>query len=53
MCIRDRLYDGVNDTMDLCEMVLAEYDDEMAKEIDKETESLEGRVEQLLSLIHI
>ena len=37
----------MTDTLDLCEMVMAEYDDDMAKEIEKETESLDGRVEQL------
>ena len=43
----EQLHDGVSDTLDLCEMVMAEYDDDMAKEIEKETESLDGRVEQL------
>ena len=40
----EQLHDGVSDTLDLCEMVMAEYDDDMAKEIEKETESLDGRV---------
>ncbi len=43
----ESLKGGVEDTLDLCQMVSMEYDDEMAKEIETETQALEERVEQL------
>ncbi len=43
----ESLKGGVEDTLDLCQMVSMEYDDEMAKEIESETQALEERVEQL------
>ena len=43
----ESLKGGVEDTLDLCQMVSMEYDDEMAKEIESETQTLEERVEQL------
>lgn len=43
----ESLKGGVEDTLDLCQMVSMEYDDEMAKEIETETQAMEERVEQL------
>lgn len=43
----ESLKGGVEDTLDLCQMVSMEYDDGMAKEIETETQALEERVEQL------